>query len=308
MKVTVLGATGFLGSWATRALLADGHQVQAIVRPGSRTWRIDTLPGLEISRVSPDEWPAELANHPPESLLSLDWDGVTAAQRQDDHLQLANLSRQAALHAAALSAGTARIVGVGSQAEFGPVDGRIDDDRTPAPTTAYGRAKTMAREALETASEAAGAQHVWARVFSVFGPLETGPWLLPSISRAAATNQPFDLSSASQPWSYLFAADAGRALATLAIHPRASGSINVGHPEAPPLRESAELFAAARGAELRFGSMPGIGIQPGVDRLIRLGWAPQWQSDRAFDTTAAWLRGEPVPDPLVTGQQLPLER
>lgn len=35
MKVLVTGANGFLGSWVTRALVSDGHEVYALVRPNA---------------------------------------------------------------------------------------------------------------------------------------------------------------------------------------------------------------------------------------------------------------------------------
>ena len=304
----MLGATGFIGSWATRALVADGHEVRAIVRPESDTWRIDPIAALTTERVDAAAWPEAIAANPPETLLSLDWEGVSANERDVDSVQQRNIGRQSALYSAALGAGTRRIVGTGSQAEFGPVDGPIDDDREASPTTAYGRAKTAAHAALAEATAASNVQHVWARVFSVFGPLETGEWLLPKITRAATSGEPFAMSSATQPWSYLFAPDAGRALALLATHPRAQDAVNVGHPEAPPLRPFVERFAAAINAQLRFGETVRPGIEPRVSRLSALGWEPLWTSREAIAMTAAWFRGDGVADPFSVGVTLPLQR
>ena len=41
MKVLVTGATGFIGGNLARELLARGHEVVALVRPGSNTLAID---------------------------------------------------------------------------------------------------------------------------------------------------------------------------------------------------------------------------------------------------------------------------
>ena len=43
MKVLVTGATGFIGGNLARRLVAQGHQVKALVRPGSNTLTIDSI-------------------------------------------------------------------------------------------------------------------------------------------------------------------------------------------------------------------------------------------------------------------------
>ena len=49
----VIGANGFLGSHVTRQLLADGHEVRAMVRPNATTIGIDDLP---VMRHHGDIW------------------------------------------------------------------------------------------------------------------------------------------------------------------------------------------------------------------------------------------------------------
>src|SRR5205823_6272032 len=56
MRVLVTGATGFLGSHVTRALVARGADVTALVRRGSDPWRVaDVLPRLEPQSARIDE-------------------------------------------------------------------------------------------------------------------------------------------------------------------------------------------------------------------------------------------------------------
>ncbi len=49
----VIGANGFLGSHVTRQLVADGHQVRAMVRAGANTIGIDDL---SVTRFVGDIW------------------------------------------------------------------------------------------------------------------------------------------------------------------------------------------------------------------------------------------------------------
>ncbi len=51
MRVLVTGATGFLGSWVVRELLARGHAVRALVRAASS---LANLEGLEVERAQGD--------------------------------------------------------------------------------------------------------------------------------------------------------------------------------------------------------------------------------------------------------------
>ena len=39
-RVLLTGATGFVGANLARRLLADGHEVHCLVRPGHAAWRI----------------------------------------------------------------------------------------------------------------------------------------------------------------------------------------------------------------------------------------------------------------------------
>jgi UDP-glucose 4-epimerase len=311
LTVVMLGASGFLGAWAARALVAEGQRVAVVHRPGSDLWRLAGVDGLDMIEADVEHWGAEIVNLRPSTVVSLDWGGVGSASREDETLQARNVARQKAVVDAVLLAGVGRYVGLGSQAEYGPLSDRATEDNPLRPETAYGRAKVIVLGDTRARLGAEGVAWSWARVFSVFGPLEQGLWLLPSIARAASLQVPIPLTSGAQIWSYLPAPDAGRAIALLATDPSAAGVYNVGGPEARSLRESIETFAEALGAVhlLRFGATKpaaaDMKLEPDVHRLRRLGWNPATDIRGELRVTANWFAGRPVADPFSPDCDLP---
>jgi nucleoside-diphosphate-sugar epimerase len=88
----------------------------------------------------------------------------------DADLVRANVELPARVAALAAASGR-RLVHVGSASEYGPVadlggEGRVAEDRVPAPITSYGRTKLAGTEAV-LAQWAAGAPALVARVFNV---------------------------------------------------------------------------------------------------------------------------------------------
>lgn len=308
MTILVLGASGFLGAWAVRALRARDADVVALVRPTSAVARIEGL--VDVVREPEISWPQVIAELRPSVVISLDWAGV-GGEFRDDPSQLMNVARLRGLAEAAANSGASRFVGVGSQAEYGPRDVPVDEEQAPAPVTAYGRAKVAAAAATQAICVESGMDWVWARVFSTYGPLDHQHWLLPRVADALMAGETIDLTAGDQRWSYLYGTDAGAALATLVTHPRARGIVNVGHPEAPRLRDTIEQFARhfSSAGMLRFGGIPYsanqvMRLQPRTDRLAALGWRPDVDLATGLAETAAWIQGHDVVDRL-TGLPLP---
>ncbi len=283
-------------------------------RPSSDLWRLRGVQGIRMVEVPSEEWGESIAREKPDVIVALDWNGVASTFRDDEQAQFENVRRQGEVIEAAIRCGAGRFVGLGSQAEYGMVHGRVAEVAPSDPITAYGRAKVEALRSMRHRLEQAGLEWVWARIFSVYGPLEGDGWLLPSIADAAAQGIPIALTEARQPWSYLYAADAGTALTALASHPSASGIYNVGNPQAPALRESIEIFAHALGASslLRFGARPPSGpvirLEPDVTRLQSLGWTPGVSAEDGLARTAEWFSGVEVRDPFDPERPLPGRR
>lgn len=283
----------------------------ALVRPTSRAWRIEGIPGLTMVAAVEDEWPSEIRRRAPESLVSLDWAGVASGHRNSE-VQWGNLDRQRAIFGAAADAGIRRYVGIGSQAEYGPRQDRISEAAETRPTTLYGEAKVAALSQLRDAAEEGGTEWVWVRIFSLYGPMDNPGLLLTTIAEALLSGKDVKLSSGEQLWSYLYVSDAATAVALLTTNPDAGGVYNLGHPNAPRLRDLIEEFATHFSTEgrLLFAETPSRGVtltrlEPDMSRLLTLGWQPQTSDSSGLRTTAEWLRSLQVFDPFLHGREIP---
>lgn len=311
MSVLVLGASGFLGSWAVRALVARGQQTLVLAREESSLWRLEGMDDVvTVLRAPTSEWPDTIASLRPDVLVSLDWAGVAGPSR-DDPRQWDNLDRLRAVVIAAARSGTRRILGVGSQAEYGPTTGVIRVDATERPTTEYGKAKLAGRYLLQEIAEDCGVEWGWARVFSAYGPLDHEHCVLPTVASGILAGEPVPLTAGVQRWGYLFCADAGEALACIALA-GVSGVFNVGTRSTRPLRDILEEFARnfERTPDLRFGAIaypPNavMHLAADVGNLLDLGWFQRTPDARGLEATASWLAGRTVSDPLLAGRALP---
>jgi hypothetical protein len=80
----------------------------------------------------------------PDALILADWWGV-GNQERNDVRQYDNIIRMCEMANAAKTAEVATVLGVGSQAELGPVSNVITENLPDQPTTKYGFAKAEAR-------------------------------------------------------------------------------------------------------------------------------------------------------------------
>lgn len=300
MRILVTGSSGFLGSWICR-VLSLSHEVSALVRPSSDTYRLLSIKNLQIVRRESAEWPAFVTTYKPDVLILADWWGVKNHDR-NEQAQFENLSRMQIIALAAKSAGVGLVIGVGSQAELGPVSNRISEDLPDNPTTKYGMAKCQTREIIQDGVAGSSTRFAWIRIFSTYGPLDADSWLIPSLIDTLSQNKAMDLTLGEQEWSYLHAFDLARAFKATLEDATISGIINVGNPQTINLRDAIEIIAKELKAEhlLNFGALAYrpdqvMKLEPACESLKAIGWEPivtfedgvrqtiQWQSRMALE-------------------------
>lgn len=299
MRIAITGAAGFLGLAIAGRLASQGHAVAGIVRNGIDPARRRDLAALdrviEGSIEAVGDLEAPLAEFQPDVLVHSAWAGVAGPAR-DSVDQLRNTVAAGELANLAARIGASAFIGIGSQAEYGPVSGAVDESRAPHPVSLYGIAKLSAALATERLCALGGLRWSWIRVFSVYGPRDNPRNLIPSLIEGIARGERPRLTACTQLWDYLYLDDAAAAVAEVVRHPEAAGLFNLGSGHAPPLVETVSRLrdlldpAAPLGlGEIPYGPNPVLHLEADIARLTAAtGWRPTTPLDEGLRATIAW--------------------
>lgn len=299
-RLLITGAAGFLGAATARLAVRAGHEVLALVRPGSPAPR---LAGLDLTRIEADLRDAAaitqaLSAHRPDAVLHLAWSGVANAQRFDRTQITENVEPACALVEAAAAAGAKSFIGLGSQGEYGPLDRIIDETALPRPTTLYGAAKLATLCLTRQLAAQHGLRHAWLRLFDAYGPDDNPGWLIPMLITEMLAGRRPRTTLGTQHWDWLHIDDAAAGVLAVATSETAEGVFNLGSGEPVPVRAVVEMIRdmAAPGMALVFGEIPFrpdqvMHMQADNARLrAATGWAPRIGLAAGMAATIAWYR------------------
>ncbi len=301
MKVLLTGVTGLLGSYLGRRLVAGGHEVHALVRPGASTLRIDSyarsLRLVESDLARPETYRQRLAEIRPDVAFHLAWYAEpgsfwNALENLDCVAMTMELVRELA------RCGCGHLVVAGSCAEYRPSTGPMPESTPTQPTTLYGAAKDATRAVLEASAPFMDMTVAWARVFFPFGPGEPEQKLVPTVTRALLCGERAHCSHGRQIRDFIYVedcADALRAISAAGI----KGPVNVGTGEGHSVRTLVETLAELTGrsaSDLDFGTIKAVADEaPEIVADIRrlreeAGWQPTHTLHSALAETVDWWR------------------
>lgn len=248
-----------IGVALAQVAIRDSVEVYAVVRPGTK--RIDRLPNSPlIHRVY-----SELKNlrdvkeipYGCDVLYHLAWDGTIKNARDDARIQANNIKYTMDAVELAETVGCRRFVFAGSQAEYGPVDGIIDENTKHAPVSSYGIAKYAAGSLSKKLCNEKNMEHVWGRIFSVYGPHENENTMLDYAIKCFKNGVIAHFSASTQMWNYLYEEDAGELFLRLGRDSVPEGTYLIANDENKPLKDYIRIVMDAfdNGAEAEFAPL-----------------------------------------------------
>jgi UDP-glucose 4-epimerase len=286
MRIFLTGASGFVGSFFLRNLLKTGdHQVAILLRNPESAWRIQdvmidaTLIRGELNNLRDIE--SQVRDFQPTAFVHLAWDGVSGKDRNAS-CQWRNIPATLELVEMASRVGAKHWIGLGSQAEYGPCQNKINETTETKPTTLYGVSKLAACTLSERLCQEHGIRYAWLRLFSSYGPTDHPDWLIPYLMKALLAGEKPRLTAAEQLWDYIYVEDVAAAILAILDSQEAVGIFNLGSGRSLKLRSLIEKIRDLINPSLPLGfgdvayrTDQVMHLEADISRLVeQTGWKP----------------------------------
>jgi GDP-4-dehydro-6-deoxy-D-mannose reductase len=280
-RALVTGGTGFLGQQLRRELVDAGFEVAAVGRSSG-----DVTDPEAVRRL--------VAEARPTHVFQLA--GIRVGNL-DELLRINAWGTLNALEAVATEAPEARVLVVGSAAEYGETTREpIAEDHPLQPVTDYGVAKTAQELAAIAVATRRGLQLTRIRLFNVLGPGEPPSFVASAIAgriaaiRAGTSRPPLRMGDLSTRRDFVDVRDVARALRLAATHGDAGAVYNVCSGTATPIRTLVEELLAGAGLDLAVDSTPepaALNVRGNAGSGERLRAATGWEPERSLRDSLA---------------------
>lgn len=260
--VIVTGAGGYLGVHVVAALIDRGHNVTAVLRPGSSAPVDPRASVLEADILAPDFAPTAWGDAA--ALVHLAWkDGF----QHNSRAHMEQLSAHYHLLTSAAEAGISRIVALGTMHEVGYWEGAITAETPTNPRAQYGIAKDALRRSLPFALPDSTSL-AWARAYYIYGDDRRSNSVFRKLLEAADEGRlTFPFTSGKNLYDFIRVEELGRQIAALTDATEITGTVNCCSGEPKSLASQVEEFITEHGLDitLEYGAFPDrVYDSPGV--------------------------------------------
>jgi nucleoside-diphosphate-sugar epimerase len=197
----------------------------------------------------------------------------------------------------AADAGATAWIGLGSQAEYGPIGAVLNESTPTNPTTRYGAAKLSAGKLTGDLCAERSVRHVWVRLLTAYGPADQPSYLIPHVILTLLRGGRPALTEGNQPGDFLHVTDACNAIRSAAVSESCNGTYVLASGDHRPVREVAQTLRDIIDPRLEIGlgdvvpSVPPVGLR-GDPRALKLvtGWSPAVPLEAGLVGCVEWYR------------------
>jgi len=233
-KIFVAGSTGFLGSNLLRYFFRSGHEIHALMRNNSSTWRInDIINQINVIRV--------------DSLASLKFHNIIQEINPDIVVNAMGAVQKATLHDISLTwdsnylslvylANSMRdlknsiLIHAGSSLEYGKatqIRNPISEDTRCEPVSEYALSKVFATEYLRYLSTKYSVNIFVFRIFNIYGPYVGKDQLIPEIILNAIKGEKITLKNPTVSRDFIHINDVAEAFKIAAFKSNIQTNFNI---------------------------------------------------------------------------------
>lgn len=241
-KVLITGITGFLGSHIAENLIANNIQVIGLKRESSDIWRCQEFTSKIIWVDIDNEglFNEELKKYSFDTIIHAAWIGVESDDRNNWVQQSKNIQFLVELLEVAKAVGVDKFIFLGSQAEYGNIDGKISEEHKTEALNAYGSIKLACLEIVKSYCNTNDINWIWLRLFSLFGEKENENWLIPSLIKSMLKDKQMNFTYGEQKYAYLYVKDYAFIMNKIVMMPIESGIYNISSNETRTIKSLVE--------------------------------------------------------------------
>lgn len=301
-KVIITGATSMMGISLIEQCIKNGVHVTAISRKNSSNLkRLPKSPFIEVVECDLDriEDLSKICSKNFDVFYHFAWEATGKKDRLDPILQNNNVTTSLKAVKVAKDLGCHTFIGSGSQAEYGRVEREKISPTTPVnPDIAYGIAKYSACKLTQIYAEQLGINHIWGRIFSVYGIWDNEGTMVKSTIDKLLNGEKTEFTKGAQTWDYLFSEDAGRAFYLMGLKGKNRSIYCVGSGIARPLHSYIKIIGdnISPNSELGIGAVPYspnqvMNLCADISSLTEdTGFVPEYTFERGIEKTIQWQR------------------
>ncbi len=206
-KVVISGATSFLGKYLTENLLSKGYFVYALVRNKEVALQNFSMAAnlkiIEFDFSNPMEIFQTVDGA--DCFVNLAWD--SSQGRNNKACQEKNIDNSLKMLELCRKINCKKFIYSGSQAEYGIIEGLVDESAACNPISEYGKAKLKFGEIGEEYARQNGIDFIHLRIFSIYGYGDRPNTLVDYCIKSFMQGEKALLGRCDNKWNYLYIRD-----------------------------------------------------------------------------------------------------